>query len=161
VEALSALCRRTNDSLRSRVPKVLAERRLNASHLSQCNRVAKELSRAFCERIERECLGWAKKWNFCGANSEKSLLPSVQSRNWKIAEELPPRLGRGCGAQCHWSGGTRRDPAIELASLRPFEPPPLWPVATASPPCSRRGVFVPSFTTETDQHREQVRGGEA
>ena len=41
-------------SLRFRMPKVLAERRLSASRVSQCNSVAKQLSRAFCERLERE-----------------------------------------------------------------------------------------------------------
>jgi hypothetical protein len=38
----------------SQYPRVLAERRLNALHLTESNRVAKELSHAFCEQRERE-----------------------------------------------------------------------------------------------------------
>ena len=53
---------------------MLAERRLNASQAIESNRVAKDLSRAFCGQIERERLRWAKKWHFCGANDEKTFL---------------------------------------------------------------------------------------
>jgi hypothetical protein len=65
---------------------MLAERRLNARHPIQGNRVAKELSRAFCERIEGERLRWANKWNFCGATSEKSFLASFSRETGRITE---------------------------------------------------------------------------
>jgi hypothetical protein len=41
------------------------------------------------------------------------------------------------------------DPSPDLTLPQSFGPPPPWPVATASPPCPRRGVLVPSFETET------------
>ena len=31
--------------------------------------------------------------------------------------------------------------STDLTLLEPFEPPPPWPVAAASPPCPRRGAF--------------------
>jgi hypothetical protein len=49
----------------------------------------------------------------------------------RLQEDSPPRLRRGCGAQRHWGGASRCDPAADLAFPRPFEPPPPWPVAMA------------------------------
>lgn len=88
VETLSSLCRRANDSLRFRVPKVLAEHRLECPTAESGNTVAKELSRAFCEQIEGDRLRLANKWNFCGANSEKSFPPCPRGDCYN-----------GCGAQ--------------------------------------------------------------
>src|SRR5207245_1849827 len=64
---------------------------------------------------------------------------SAEEGMWRAATAVAER---------HWGGASRCDPTTDLALLRPFEPPPPWPVAVASPPCSRRGALVPSFPTE-------------
>ena len=80
---------------------------------------------------------------------ELSIIASFCRETERLQQNSPARLRRGCGAQRHWGGANRCDPATHLAFPRPFEPPPPWPVAVASPPYSRRGALVPSFATET------------
>jgi len=53
----------------------------------------------------------------------------ILSRNRKVARKLPSSAEEGtwraatAATQRHWGGASRCDPAIDLAFLRPFEPP--------------------------------------
>jgi len=68
----------------------------------------------------------------------------------KIGGKLPSSVEEGMWraatavAERHWGGGSRREPATDLAFPRPFEPPPPRPEAAASPPYPRRGTLLPS-----------------
>jgi hypothetical protein len=63
---------------------------------------------------------------------------------WCVATVVAQR--HGGGARCCY-------PSKDLTLLEPFEPPPPWPVAAASPPCPRRGALVPSFVVKLPSAR--------
>ena len=88
---------------------MLAEHRLKCPTAESGNTVAKELSRAFCEQIEGDRLRLANKWNFCGANSEKSFPPCPRGDcyqgMWCAATAV--------GAPLQWCG----PPAIPAAGV--------------------------------------------
>ncbi len=74
-----------------------------------------------------------------------SSLASFCRETGRLQENSPPRLRRGCGAQRHWGGVSRCDPAPDLALPRPVRTTPAVACGRGFPSLAKEGSLRAEF----------------